>query len=70
MNQITEKEQLTVLAVPCSRAFVVAPEKSEEFKKQKPNLEIRRQMEEMVKKFKVNNLVSIEEPKKLTRAKR
>ena len=56
MNEI-QKKQLTVLAVPCSRSFVVAPEKWEEFKNQKPNPEIRRQMEEIVKKFKANNLI-------------
>jgi len=66
----SQKEQLTVLAVPCSRAFVVAPEKCEDFKNQKPNPEIRRQMEEIVEKFKVNNLISIEEPKRLIKTKR
>ena len=69
MNQKQQTEQLTVLAVPCSRAFVVKPEKVEEFKNQKPNPEIRRQMEEMVKKFKVNNLVN-EGPKKRIKTKR
>ena len=69
MKQTQQKERLTVLAVPCSRGFVVAPEKVEKFKNQKPDLEIRRQMQEIVKKFKVNNLVSTEEPKKRTRKK-
>lgn len=70
MGNTQKKEQLTVLAVPCSRSFVVAQEKWVEFKNQKPNPEIRRQMEEMVKKFKENNLVSKEEPKKHIRIKR
>ena len=68
MEQI-EKKQLTVIAVPCSRAFVVAPEKREEFKNQKPNPEIRRQKEEILQTLKINNLVSVEEPKKRTRTK-
>lgn len=64
------KKNITMLAVPCSRAFVVAPEKVEEFKNQKPNYEIRRQMDECLKKFEVNNLVSKKEPKKHVRTKR
>lgn len=56
-SEPTEKQKFDVLAVPCDRAFVVAPEKAEEFKNAKPNPEARQQMEEMAKKFKVNNLV-------------
>lgn len=52
------KEHIAMLTVPCSRALVVAPEKAQEFKNHKPNPEIRRQMNEMVKEFRINNLVS------------
>lgn len=52
-----DKQNFEVLAVPCDRAFVVSPEKTEEFLNSKPNLEIRKQQEEMAKLFKVNNLV-------------
>lgn len=70
MDQIEKREQLTVFAVPCSRSFVIKPEKWEEFINQKPNPEIRRQMEEIAKKFKVNNLVSTEKQKKRIKIKR
>jgi len=65
-----KKEHLTVFAVPCSRAFVVKPEKWEEFKDLKPDFEIRKQMEEIVKKFKVNNLDSVEDHKILIKIKK
>ena len=51
-----KQEREEVYAVPCSRAFVVAPEKAEEFKNQKPNPEIRKQIKEMAETFRVNNL--------------
>lgn len=41
----------------CSTSSVRAPEKSEEFKKVKPNFEDRQHTEEMLEKFKVNNSV-------------
>jgi len=56
-SQVQEKQRFDILAVPSDRAFVVAPEKAEEFKNQKPNPEVREQMEELAEKFRVNNLV-------------
>lgn len=55
------KQEFSVLAVPCERAFVVAPEKLEAFLNVKPDPEIRRQQEAMAEKLK-NNLVQ-DEPK-------
>ena len=56
-----EKQKFDVLAVPCDRTFVVSPDKTEAFLNVKPNPEIRRQQEEMVKrlniKLNINNLV-------------
>ena len=66
----TEKKHMTMLAVPCSRAFVVAPEKWEEFKNHKPNPDVIKRNQEMAKKFKINNLTEIVEPKKRIRTKR
>ena len=65
-----DSQKFDVLAVPCSRAFVVKPEKWEEFKDLKPDFEIRKQMEEIVKKFKVNNLDSVEDHKILIKIKK
>lgn len=52
-----KKQKFDVLAVPCSRAFVVATEKTEEFRNLKPNPDVRNQIEEKIEKFRVNNLV-------------
>lgn len=52
-----EKQKFDVLAVPCDRTFVVSPDKTEAFLNVKPNPEIRRQQEEMVKRLNINNLV-------------
>lgn len=52
-----ERKQFDVLAVPCDRAFVVSPEKVEEFKNSRPNRGVRQQNEEMVNKLRINNLV-------------
>ena len=46
-----KQEREEVYAVPCSRAFVVAPEKAEEFKNQKPNPETRKQIEVNIKEI-------------------
>ena len=51
-----EQHTFDVLAVPCDRAFVVAPEKVEEFKNSKSNPEIIEQTEEMAEEFRTNNL--------------
>ena len=52
-----EKQKFDVIAVPCDRTFVVSPDKTESFLNVKPNPEIRRQQEEMVKRLNINNLV-------------
>ena len=52
-----EKQKFDVLAVPCGKPFIVSSDKTEAFLNIKPNSEIRRQQEEMVKRIKVNNLV-------------
>ena len=44
------KSKMTVLAKTCNRPFVVVPEKAEEFLNLKPNLELRRKNEELLKK--------------------
>lgn len=56
MDDSLDEKKFDVLAVPCDGAFVVAPEKVEEFKNLKPNPEVRQQMEGMAEKFRVNNL--------------
>jgi len=56
MKFLSEERQFDVLAAPCDRAFVVSPEKAEEFKNLKPDPAVRQQMEEMAEKFRVNNL--------------
>lgn len=50
----TEEQNFDVLAVPCDRPFVVAPEKSEEFKNLKSSPESR---QPIVEKYNINNLV-------------
>ena len=50
------EKKFDVLAVPCDRTFVVAPEQVEEFKNLKPNAEVRQQTEEMAEEFRVNNI--------------
>ena len=52
-----DKQTFDVMAVPCDRAFVISPDKTEEFLNVKPNPEIRQQQEEMAKRFRINNLV-------------
>ena len=56
------KQEFSVLAVPCKRAFVVAPDKTEEFLNVKTNPEIRRQQKEMYERIRRNILVE-DEPK-------
>ena len=56
MKSLSEERQFDVLAVPCDRAFIVSPEKAEEFKNLKPDPVVRQQMEEMAERFRVNNL--------------
>lgn len=52
----TEQQVFDVLAVPCDRPYVVAPEKVEELKNTKVNPEVIEQTEEMVEEFRTNNL--------------
>lgn len=52
-----KKQKFDVLAVPYRREFIVAPEKAEEFKNQKPNIVKQEEMRIMVEKFEKNNLV-------------
>ena len=58
LNQFNEdKHTFDVMAVPCNRAFVVSPDKTEAFLSIKPNPEIRQQQKEMSETFRRNNLV-------------
>lgn len=50
MEQNNKKQKFTVLAVPCDRAFVVAPEKAEEFRNLKPNPKLKKMIDEAIKK--------------------
>ena len=52
-------DKFTVLAVPGNRAFVVALDKVEEFKNTKPDLEKRKEMEEVVSKLNIRNEVPV-----------
>lgn len=52
-------DKFTVLAVPGKRTFVVAPGKVEEFKNTKPDLEKRKEMEDMVSKLNIRNKVPV-----------
>ena len=54
---ISEKQKFDVLAVPCSRPFVVAAEKAEEFKNQTTSPEDSAFVRDLAEKFRVNNLV-------------
>lgn len=56
-NQVVEKQKFDVLAVPCSRPFVVASDKAEEFKKQTTSPEDSAFVRDLAEKFRVNNLV-------------
>jgi len=56
VEDVIEEQKFDVLAVPGRRAFVVSPDKKEEFLNIKPNLEIRQKNAELVKKFRINNL--------------
>lgn len=56
-TESADKQNFDALAVPKDNAFVVTPEKVTEFKSLKPNSKVRRQIEEIAKKFGVNNLV-------------
>ena len=52
-------DKFTVLAVPGKRTFVVAPGKVEEFKNTKPDLEKRKEMEDMLSKLNIRNKISV-----------
>lgn len=51
-----EEKQFEVYAVPYRKPFVVAKDKVESFKNQKPNPEATRQIEEMAETFRINNM--------------
>lgn len=53
---LNEERQFQVYAVPYRKPFVVAKDKVEVFKSQKPNPEITRQIQEMAEKFRINNV--------------
>lgn len=53
---LNEERQFQVYAVPYRKPFVVAKDKVEDFKSQKPNPEITRQIQEMAEKFRINNV--------------
>ena len=48
-----EQQKFKVYAVPYDKPFIVAPEKWEEFKKLKPNPELKRKIEEASKKLNI-----------------
>ena len=53
-----EGKQFQVYAVPYRKPFVVAKDKAEDFKSQKPNPEITRQIQEMAEQFRINNMTN------------
>jgi len=68
INKVIEKEsnqKFTVLAVPCNRAFVVAPEKSEAFKNSTNSKEDNEEISRMVEEFERNLVVDIPKVKTL-----
>lgn len=54
-KEIKSKQDFTVLAIPGNKPFVVAPDKVEHFKKQKPDPEIRKQTEEIANKLNITD---------------
>ena len=50
-----QKQKFDVLAVPCNKPFVVAPDKVEEFKNHKPDPRIRQEIEEMASKLNITD---------------
>ena len=54
-----EKQNFEVLAVPGNRAFVVAHDKVEEFMNVKPDMEKRKEIEEMSARLNVRNDVCV-----------
>lgn len=64
-NNLVEEEP-SVLAVPCDRAFIVAPEKAKEFNEIKPNPELLKKIEDASKKLNIR--VELDEGPILKRA--
>ncbi len=54
-------DKFTVLAVPGNRAFVVSSDKVEEFMNTKPDLEKRKEMEEVVSKLNIKSDISVKQ---------
>jgi hypothetical protein len=52
-------EKFTVLTVPSNRAFVVSSDKVEEFMNTKPDLEKRKEKEELVSKLNIRNDIPV-----------
>lgn len=52
-----KENKFDVYAEPYGKPFVVSKDKAEDFKSQKPNPEITRQIQEMAEKFRINNKV-------------
>jgi len=68
-NFLSDKQKFIVMAVPRNRPFTVSSEKLEEFLNVKPDLEIRRKNEEIVKKLRISNLSSSDSSLKKIRKK-
>ena len=62
LKTIKEPQRFDVLAVPCSRPFVVAADKAEEFKNSTTSREDAEFVRELAEKFRVNNLVEEGQP--------
>ena len=62
LKTIKEPQRFDVLAVPCKRAFVVAPEKAEEFKNSATTREDAEFVKKLAEQFRVNNLVEEGQP--------
>ena len=48
-----EKQKFFAYTIPCDRAFVVAPEKAEEFINLKPNPELKKKIDEATSKLNI-----------------
>lgn len=55
---LEEKQEFDVLAIPINRPIIIRANKVEEFKNRKPDPELRRQMEESIKKLNITDKTS------------
>lgn len=69
LEKLNDKEQARfhVMAMPNSRAFIVTPDKAQDFKNTKSNPEVVKRNEELVQKLRINNLTQSERSKKKIR---